>query len=131
MRARELDKHFKETGRTVGRLHGLPISLKVRDFVWMEMLRYTNALYQDQLSVKGRITSMGFLSVHHTSQPSPSTALLCEILEKEGAIFYCHTTLPQSIMQYAFTAPFSTPLFADTPLPLRAVWSANRSGGER
>lgn len=30
-RARELDEHFAKTGKVVGALHGLPISLKVRN----------------------------------------------------------------------------------------------------
>ncbi|KAL8279925.1 hypothetical protein RQP46_007775 [Phenoliferia psychrophenolica] len=61
-------------------------------------LRAAIAHQLDQLAVKGRITSMGFLSVHETSVPQASSALLCEILENAGAVFYCHTTLPQSIM---------------------------------
>jgi amidase len=40
-RAAELDEHLKKTGKPVGPLHGLPISLK------------------DQLSMKGLETTMG------------------------------------------------------------------------
>lgn len=43
-RAAELDKHLKDTGKVVGPLHGLPISLK------------------DQICIKGLETTMGMYS---------------------------------------------------------------------
>ncbi|KAM0791673.1 hypothetical protein ACM66B_006265 [Microbotryomycetes sp. NB124-2] len=49
--ARELDRVLQQTGRTVGPLHGLPISAK------------------DQVQLKGRITSTSFLSLHVTATP--------------------------------------------------------------
>jgi amidase len=43
-RAKELDEHLKKTGKPVGPLHGLPISLK------------------DQLNIKGIECTMGMLA---------------------------------------------------------------------
>ncbi|KAM0751544.1 amidase [Meredithblackwellia eburnea MCA 4105] len=80
VRARELDAYLAEHGKVCGPLHGLPISLK------------------DQIAIKGRVTSLGYLSLHEQAKPSETTAALAEILQNAGAIFYCHTTLPQSIM---------------------------------
>ena len=50
-RAEELDERLKSTGKVVGPLHGLPISLK------------------DQLPMKGLETTMGSLSARVASIP--------------------------------------------------------------
>ncbi|KAK4052154.1 hypothetical protein OIV83_002449 [Microbotryomycetes sp. JL201] len=85
--ARQLDQHLKETGTTVGPLHGLPISAKARSFPIC-----------DQVQLKGRITSLSFLSLHLRAKPEEQDCLLADVLRSSGAIFFNHTTLPQSIM---------------------------------
>jgi Asp-tRNA(Asn)/Glu-tRNA(Gln) amidotransferase A subunit family amidase len=47
----------------------------------------------------GKVTSLGFTSLHSTAKPSASNAQLAQILIDAGAVFFNHTTLPQSIMQ--------------------------------
>lgn len=48
--------------------------------------------------LRGRITSMSFLSIHDQAQPADTDAQLVQILKKAGAVFYAHTTLCQTIM---------------------------------
>lgn len=78
-RARQLDKYQEENnGRTVGPLHGLPISLK------------------DQFHVKGVETTMGYVGwiggnlgypdAHGKHEVQSQTA---DELEALGAVFYC------------------------------------------
>lgn len=55
--ARELDKHLKETGKTIGPLHGLPVSIK------------------DHIKVKGLDTASGYIGPSSisslTAPPNP------------------------------------------------------------
>jgi Asp-tRNA(Asn)/Glu-tRNA(Gln) amidotransferase A subunit family amidase len=78
-RARYLDKYFKEHGKPIGPLHGLPISLK------------------DGFKVIGQDASIGFASHAHQNATSEST--LVTLLLKAGAVLYCKTNVPQSLMQ--------------------------------
>jgi amidase len=54
-RAKELDAYYAKYGKTVGPLHGLPVSLKVHS-----PSDETN--WQDQFRVKGVETSMGYVA---------------------------------------------------------------------
>ncbi|KAL5877068.1 hypothetical protein ACKVWC_006224 [Pyricularia oryzae] len=87
-RARQLDKYQEENnGRTVGPLHGLPISLK------------------DQFHVKGVETTMGYVGwiggnlgypdAHGKHEVQSQTA---DELEALGAVFYCKTSVPQTLL---------------------------------
>ncbi|KAI7927361.1 hypothetical protein M0657_002963 [Pyricularia oryzae] len=87
-RARRLDKYQEENnGRTVGPLHGLPISLK------------------DQFHVKGVETTMGYVGwiggnlgypdAHGKHEVQSQTA---DELEALGAVFYCKTSVPQTLL---------------------------------
>lgn len=60
------------------------------------------------LNVEGKITSLSLLSLHQSAVPCSTNAHLVQILQDAGAIFYCHTTLPQTIMTLV-----SSPLFRD------------------
>ncbi|CAK9442331.1 uncharacterized protein LODBEIA_P60740 [Lodderomyces beijingensis] len=79
-RAKELDAYQKENdGKTVGPLHGLPISLK--EFV----------------SLEGKITHGGYAAfVENVAEKDSVTA---HILRKLGAVFYIRTTQPLTLMQ--------------------------------
>lgn len=79
-RAHDLDKIFKTTGKTVGRLHGLPISLK------------------DQVNIVGLDSAMGFVSKVNHPITEENESLLAQILYKEGAVFFIKTTTPTSMM---------------------------------
>lgn len=77
-RAKELDDHLHKTGKTVGPLHGLPISLK------------------DQFRVKGLETCMGYVA--WIGKYDTSNSVLVDLLLKAGAVFYVKTSVPQSLM---------------------------------
>jgi amidase len=77
-RAAKLDAHLKETGKVVGPLHGLPISLK------------------DQLCMKGLETTMGYVS--WIGKYSEHDAVLVEILYELGAVPFVRTNVPQTLM---------------------------------
>ena len=57
LRAKELDEYFAKVGKTVGPLHGLPISFK------------------DQFNIKGLDTSVGYVS--WVNKPATRTPRLC------------------------------------------------------
>ncbi|KAI9449479.1 general amidase [Lactarius psammicola] len=77
-RAAWLDEQFKLTGKVVGPLHGLPISLK------------------DQLAIKGLETTMGYVS--WIGRVAERDAALAEILIECGAVLYVRTNVPQTLM---------------------------------
>ncbi|KAG7666196.1 uncharacterized protein J8A68_000269 [[Candida] subhashii] len=72
------DQYFKENGKIVGPLHGLPISLK------------------EHIAYKGRITNAGYVSL--LDNVSEEHAVTPKILEKLGAVFYVRTNQPQTLM---------------------------------
>lgn len=76
-RAKWLDSELQRTGRPVGPLHGVPVSLK------------------NLLNLKGYDASAGFLSTHERSH---DTATLPQLLWEMGAVFYCKTNMPQAVM---------------------------------
>lgn len=77
-RAKSLDEYYAKNGKTVGPLHGLPISLK------------------EQMNYKGKITHGGYVSQigNIPEKHAPSA----EILERLGAVFYVRTNQPQTLM---------------------------------
>ncbi|KAB5554879.1 amidase signature domain-containing protein [Coniochaeta sp. 2T2.1] len=85
-RAEELDNYQQATGRSMGPLHGLPVSLK------------------DQFHVKGVDTSMGYVGwiggnygVLDDSQAHQVQSQVTEELLSVGAVLYCKTSLPQTV----------------------------------
>ena len=78
VRARELDAHFKKTGRPIGPLHGLPISLK------------------DTLKIKGYDASVGVAAL--CFKPADTNSALVDLLLSKGAVVYCKTNIPQTMM---------------------------------
>ncbi|KAF9814803.1 hypothetical protein IEO21_04911 [Rhodonia placenta] len=77
-RAQELDDHLRVSGRPVGPLHGLPISLK------------------DQFSIKGLETIMGYAG--WIGRYAESDCVLVEILYELGAVPFVRTNVPQTLM---------------------------------
>ncbi|KAL6866501.1 hypothetical protein ACO1O0_002612 [Amphichorda felina] len=84
-RARKLDAHLASTGKTVGPLHGVPISLKAH------------------IPVAGHWGNTGYLS---TIKKADSDCHMVRILREAGAVFYCKTNQPQAIMHLESTSPF-------------------------
>jgi len=90
--ARDLDAHFRRTGKVVGPLHGVPISVK------------------EMVSFKDRVTNTGYVS--WSSNVASEDALIVRTLRKAGAVFHVRTNLPQTCMvgvpfpmEHRFTYP--------------------------
>ncbi|KAJ4258925.1 hypothetical protein NW762_008012 [Fusarium torreyae] len=107
-RARKLDQQLKTTGKLAGPLHGLPISLK------------------DSYVVKGHHATVGY--VEFLRQPIPdSNSALVDLLLDAGAVLYCKTNLPQTMM----TADSENNIFGRTLNPHNINLTAGGStGGE-
>ncbi|KAH9903555.1 amidase [Xylariomycetidae sp. FL2044] len=105
--ARSLDAHLARTGEPVGPLHGLPISLK------------------DNFQLAGLDATVGFAS--HVGSPAARDAVLAELLQAQGAVFYVKTNVPTAMMM-AETVNF---VFGRTVSPRnRRLTSGGSSGGE-
>ena len=77
-RARDLDAHFARTGRPLGPLHGLPISMK--DTFW----------------IAGFDSSVGIAGF--CFKPATENAALVELLLSLGAVIHVKTNVPQTMM---------------------------------
>lgn len=78
-RARELDRHYASSGgRTVGPLHGLPVSLK------------------DNFNVPGYPSAVGFCA--WALQPMEAESTIVGILRGLGAVAYVKTNVPTAMM---------------------------------
>lgn len=77
-RAKKLDDIYASTGKTVGPLHGVPISLK------------------DQVDLAGKDSAIGFIG--RLNKPKDTTSLLAQELFSKGAVFYVKTTVPMAMM---------------------------------
>lgn len=98
-RAAFLDAELERTGVVVGAFHGVPVSIK------------------DHLDVKGHDSPSGFLDM--VGNVATRDAHMVEILRDAGAVFYCKTTNPQSLMHLETAcylgvtcSPFNTDLTA-------------------
>ena len=76
-RAQYLDDYQEKTGKTIGPLHGVPVSIK------------------EHMPVKGHYSSWGFISSRETSEKD---SLKIEILRNAGAVFYVKRYQTQGIM---------------------------------
>ncbi|PVH93767.1 acetamidase-like protein [Periconia macrospinosa] len=105
--AKALDIHLSTTGKPIGPLHGLPISLK------------------DNFNIAGRDSTVGFVS--KVGHPASSNATLVDILTSLGAVLYCKTNVPTAMM----IAETVNNTFGRTVNPLnRNLTSGGSSGGE-
>lgn len=77
-RARELDAR-RARGESLGPLHGLPVSLK------------------DSFQVKGTEATLGFVD-YLDHGPSTENSTLVDVLLDLGAVPYCKTNIPQTLM---------------------------------
>lgn len=77
-RAKQCDDELLKTGKTKGQLHGLPISLK------------------DTFKVKGYDASVGVASL--CFNPATTNSALVDLLLEQGAVLYCKTNVPQTMM---------------------------------
>lgn len=106
-RAAELDEHLKKTGKVVGPLHGLPVSLK------------------DQISIKGLESTMGYVS--WIGQYAERNSALADILCDLGAVLFVKTNIPQTLM---WPETFNH-IFGRTTNPYnRSLTCGGSSGGE-
>lgn len=108
-RAEKLDKIFKDTGKTVGPLHGIPLSAK------------------DQLNIEGLDSAMGFVSLLNKPKTKDEEAKLVEIMEDYGAVFFVKTTTPMAMMAITTTSN----IYGETVNAFnRNVSCGGSSGGE-
>ncbi|CAE6480263.1 unnamed protein product [Rhizoctonia solani] len=107
-RAQELDEYLLKTGKVVGPLHGVPVSIKER------------------ISVKGEDTSCGYVA-WAGKNIAQEDAPIVQILRTAGAIIYVKTTNPQSL----FVFETSSNVYGYTTNPHnRNLSSGGSSGGE-
>ncbi|KAI1854642.1 hypothetical protein JX266_000760 [Neoarthrinium moseri] len=105
--AKKLDEHLARTGKPVGPLHGLPISLK------------------DNFHLVGLDSTVGFVS--HIGDAATYESVLADLLREAGAVFYVKTNVPTAMM----IAESVNNVFGRTVNPLnRKVTSGGSSGGE-
>ncbi|KAK1239301.1 hypothetical protein MKX07_008789 [Trichoderma sp. CBMAI-0711] len=105
--ARERDQYFAQTGKPVGPLHGLPISLK------------------DNINVKDVDSTVGMAV--HVGDPAKADATLAQMLAEAGAVFYVKTNVPTAMM----IAETVNNVFGRTLNPRnRQTTSGGSSGGE-
>lgn len=80
-KAQALDDHLNRTGKTIGVLHGVPISVK------------------DQCRLKGTETTCGFVHpIGHS--PDEDDAVIVDCLQQAGAIVFAKTSLSIGCMWY-------------------------------
>ncbi|KAG7452407.1 general amidase [Guyanagaster necrorhizus] len=106
-KAAECDDYLKQTGKVLGPLHGLPVSLK------------------DQINIKGIESTMGYVSWIGTF--AERNAVLVDMLDSLGAVPFVKTNVPQTLM---WGETFNN-IFGRTCNPHnRSLTSGGSSGGE-
>jgi amidase len=107
-RAQYLDDYYKSTGgKTIGPLHGIPISLK------------------DQFNIKGIETAMGYIG--YLGHIAEYNSIIADTILSLGGVLYVKTALPQTIMMPVTKSH----LLGITLNPLnREVSCGGSSGGE-
>ncbi|KAF9736094.1 amidase [Paraphaeosphaeria minitans] len=105
--ANDLDRFYKENGRLVGPLHGVPMTLK------------------DQFDVQGYDSTLGY--VGRAFKPAKQDCVLVTLLRRMGAIIIAKSNLPQSIMW----CETENPIFGLTTHPRNTDFTPGGStGGE-
>ncbi|TPX26534.1 hypothetical protein DIZ76_011996 [Coccidioides immitis] len=105
--AKALDAHLASTGKPIGPLHGLPISLK------------------DNFNVIGKDSTLGFSA--WVNDPATYNSVLTNLLRDAGAVLYVKTNVPTAMM----IAETVNNVFGRTTNPRnRLLTSGGSSGGE-
>lgn len=108
-KAEELDEYFRNTGRTVGPLHGLPVSL------------------QDRFHVDGFESACGYVSWLGSKKTADDEGALVRGLKKAGAVIIAKTNVPMSML----VAETTNNIVGSTMNPYNHSLSAGgASGGE-
>ncbi|KAH8816557.1 amidase signature domain-containing protein [Xylogone sp. PMI_703] len=106
-RAKFLDEFRKSHGKTMGPLHGIPISVK------------------EHIGFKDLDLNAGFVS--WVGRVAQEDAHILQLLWRAGAVFYCRTTEPQSLMHLET----SSNIYGVTVNPYNTtLTSGGSSGGE-
>ncbi|TKA57543.1 hypothetical protein B0A55_10800 [Friedmanniomyces simplex] len=107
-RAETLDAEFKKSGRVVGPLHGLPMSVK------------------DIIDVEGKVITMAAVA-WLDNPPAKTDASVVKVMRDAGAVFIARTTMPQTGMALETVSNlWGRTLNAHNP----AFGSGGSSGGE-
>ncbi|KAI1768588.1 amidase [Hypoxylon sp. FL1150] len=104
-RAEELDGIFKSTGKTVGPLHGVPMTFK------------------ECFHFKGYDSTNGYIS--RVFQPSDRTSPIAEVLQAAGAVIISKTNVPQTML----VAEAHNNVFGQTKNPVNSRLSCGGSSG--
>ncbi|KAE8379943.1 amidase signature domain-containing protein [Aspergillus bertholletiae] len=106
-RAKDLDRHLQSSGKPIGPLHGLPVTVK------------------DSFHVKGVDSTTGLAGL--AFKPATENSPLVDLLESLGAVIIGKTNVPQTMG----TLDSCNYLFGRTLNPLNRQWTAGGStGGE-
>ncbi|KAF1829629.1 amidase [Decorospora gaudefroyi] len=106
-RASELDAHLASGKAPLGPLHGIPVSLK------------------DTFKVRGHDASIGLAAL--CFNPATENSVLVDCLLNAGAVLYCKTNIPQTLM----ALDSHNNIFGRTINPLNtALTAGGSSGGE-
>lgn len=108
-RAKELDAYYAKHKKTIGPLHGVPISFK------------------DQINIEGIDSAIGFVSKVNKPISKEDVSLLANILEDLGAVFYVKTTTPMAMMSGETSSNIYGPTINSRN---RKLTCAGSSGGE-
>lgn len=103
--AKSLDEHLERTGKPLGPLHGVPVSIK------------------EHMQMTGHWSADGYLASRTVDKEDAHTV---GILRKLGAVFYCKTNQPQGIMHLETVSPYGRTL---NPHNIH-LSSGGSSGGE-
>jgi amidase len=104
-RAQELDDYLDKHGKTVGPLHGVPVSIK------------------EHMPIAGTYSSQGCIS---STVLNEKDSHMIAMLRKMGAVFYCKTNQPQAIMHLETTSHYGRTL---NPFNIH-LSAGGSSGGE-
>lgn len=99
VKAQELDEYIEWTGKTVGPLHGLPVSIKDRFDV--EGYDTTVGMFSSLfylLSIRGADVNDCIGWVGLVGKPAQKSSSIVQMLESMGAVLYVKTNVPQSLM---------------------------------